>query len=340
MKSIAIAVCLSLTVLVAACRTLIEGDGVLREAYVSKVPLNLRPGEIHIVPDEKLILCETAGPYHYFLSYDIGLRPERQRQYEVRRLALSADGKTGAGFAGKGLHVVVVPEMSLLHHIPKPASAILPAPWVGPLPAGDGWVVSSGDPKGPNVWAVTGERPQFGTSGRSELSSQIRARALDPKTGHLIITGHGNKLEIFDLAEMKSLAVLELPCSQVSTGIAAGDGVAWVGTVEGTVIPVDLENRTVGEAFKFGAGPGDVDLALSPSGKHLAVGAQDRRDTNEPFPTSLRVFRVDGMTLKAIAKGFLNAHGSFADIEILEKAKLVVYTCGGGLYGWYFAEKR
>ena len=219
------------------------------------------------------------------------------------------------------------------------ARAILPAAWVGALPAGDGWVVSSGDPSGPNVWVVTGERPRFGTNGRSELSSQIRARAIDDETGLLVITGHGSKLEIFDLAEMKSVVVLDLPCNQVSFGLAAANGVAWVGTSEGTVVPVDLQKQTVGEAFKFGAGPGDVLLALSPSGRHLAVAAQDRREKNQPYPTSLRVFRVKEMTLKQVAKGFLEAHGNLDDVEILEKAKLAVFTCGGALFGWYYAEK-
>ncbi|MHC4470920.1 MAG: hypothetical protein ACYS99_08135 [Planctomycetota bacterium] len=338
MKRTAIAICLGLGLLVAACTTpRLQGDGVLRRAVESLATGSFT--ELHVVFEDKFILCETTGPFHRHQFYDPSLRPERARQYDVRKLALSHDGTRGAGLAGKGVHILVVPEMSLLHEAEKPASAIMTAAWVGPLPEDAGWVVTSGDPSGPNVWLLTGELPTFGKSGRTELSAQARGRAIDDKTGYLVTTGHGNKLEIFDLESMKSVLILELPCRQVSYSLAARNGVAWVGTMEGTVIPVDIEKRSAGKAVRFGAGPGEVELSLSVSGNYMGVVAQDQREKSEPFPTSLRVFRIKGTQLFQSAKGYLEPHGALDDVEILENAGIVVFSAGGSLFGWFYQEK-
>jgi hypothetical protein len=125
----------------------------------------------------------------------------------------------------------------------------------------------------------------------------------------------------------------------VSYAVAARDGVAWVGTMEGTIVPVDIEGRKANRPYKFGAGPGEVDLALSRSGQHMGVIAQDQREKTEPYPTSVRVFRVRGSQLAQTAKGYFRTEDPMTDIEILERAGLVVYTAGGTLFGWYFREK-
>ena len=64
-------------------------------------------------------------------------------------------------------------------------------------------------------------------------------------------------------------------------------------------MPVDIATRAILDPVRVAEG-GDVDLALSASGRTLAAASR-RSAGGREFPTDLRVFAVDGGSLREIA---------------------------------------
>ncbi len=327
-------------VVVLALFTLLLVSGCTAPAHVGtgtlstlNVPIDLQPGALFVTPDESYVLCETQRDKNLVFTGNLDVL--RTQGLDFQAFAFSADSKSAAAVRQEEAVLVTVPDLRRLASFPKPAGAFSGKAEMHALPGGDGYVAVSNDRGVPNVWIISGEPPRFAASGRTSDPENLRGSALDPVSGELVLTNDRNHLEIFDISTMKTVEILELPCRETDFDIATGLGWAFVATRDGIVIPVDLQARAHAEPLRIG-GRGHLKVALSKSGRLLAVCHQDQSARKAPYPTTVKVYAVSQGNARELGSAFFEAKGPARDIVVLEGSKKVVISCAPQLLVWTF----
>ncbi len=316
---------------VAGCSTPTHvGTGTLNAL---STPLDLKPGALFVTPDESYVLCETQRDKN--LVFTGHLETLKARSLDYRAFAFSADSKSAAAIRREEGAYVAVPDLRRLASFPKPAGAFTGRAELFALPDGSGFVAVGNDRTAPNVWIIGEEPPRFARSGRTMDPANLRGAAIDQESGKLILTNDRNLLEIFNLKTMQTEDVLELPCREADYDIATGLGWAFVSTRDGMVIPVNVAAKSHAEPIRIG-GRGQMRVALSKSGRLLAVSHQDQSARKAPYPTTLKVFAVDRGNATELGHAFFEAEGPARDIVVLETSGKVLLSCDPQLIAWTF----
>jgi hypothetical protein len=296
-----------------------------------RVPLDLRPGALHVTPDETYILCETSRGKN--LVFGSGLDALRSQALTFRALDFSPDSKSALTIRDEEVLTVLLPDLRRDAATPKPSGAFTGRVNLHRLPDGSGFVAVSNDRNQPNVWRISGNPPVLGPSGSTTEPEQYRGSAVDAVTGELILTNDRNVLEIFDLAEMKTVARLELPFREADYDIAAAFGWAFIASRDGLVIPVEVATRSAAEPVVVG-GRGHVNLALGKSGHVLGVAHQDQSSRKAPYPTTLKVFGVEMGNLIELGSAYFEAPGPIRNIVVVETSGKLVVSCDPDVLVW------
>ncbi len=83
-------------------------------------------------------------------------------------------------------------------------------------------------------------------------------------------------------------------------------------------------------------GSGHVCVALSKSGRLLAVSHQDQSARKAPYPTTLKVFAVNEGNATELGNAFFEAKGRVRDIAVMETSGKVLISCSPQLLSWTF----
>jgi hypothetical protein len=301
------------------------------------LPPGFEPLVLHVAPGEKLVLCECEGPGNPKYLLNPRLVPTKHGQYYWEAFAFGPVADQGVCLTADSVEMVDLPELRPARVFTKPRGLVSAGARVTPLPDGEGWVLSSPQRAPANLWVLSRSPVRILREGRSSLPGPIRGAAFDDRSGLLVLTDETNHLEVFDIRSMTSEGVVTLPCREVSRSVVAKDGWAWVGTREGTVIPVGLVDGSTRPAIRLG-GIGDVELALSDSSGILAAMVQDREALVQPYPTHLRVYIVGEGRLVDIAAAYFETRGLLKDVAVLETTQVVAFACGSGLFTWEYRE--
>ena len=290
---------------------------------VLPVPLNRQTNGICVAPDESCVVVDAAGPGPFYYVLDRELHEVGRASGTLGSFAISMDGRKGLSVRnGTG----AVLELPALVESGRAALDGVFTEWaVCALPATGEWAVVHW---GPGVLVVPPAPPWTGRAMSIGIKKPVGA-SVDDRTGLLVIIGDENRVEIVDLKEMRSIANLAAPCSELGYDVCAGGGRAWIGTNEGTVVRVDLEARKVTDTVRI-ADRGSVSVGLSPSRGLLAVVAAKS-------PTSvLKAFRVEKGDLVEVAS-LTTSIGSVNDVAVLERTSRVLIA-GVKTYCWSVGE--
>jgi hypothetical protein len=299
-----------------------------------KIRPDLSPLGLYMAPKEEYLVAQMAAPGNANVVYTGMIEQEQFRVTTYQDLSFGDNPKLAATLTPLTVQMLSMPSMEKGGRLPVDLPPAFNAERVNRIPGKASWVLTSSDRARSNVWILTGNPPAFVRSGRTALSQNIRGRAVDDKTGLLLLTDDTNRLEFFDLDEMKSVGVITLPCREVHMDIAAADGYAWVGTRDGTIIPVDIEKKAAGDQIRMGTGKGHVFLALTGGGTHLGVAVQDLSSGRPDYPTYLKVFLVDSGTRVQVATTFFEHRTLIKDIAVLEKAETFLVATRSHLLKW------
>lgn len=297
------------------------------------VPIDLKPGALFVAPDESYVICATQRDKN--LVYTGNLEILKARALEYRTFAFSADSTSAAAIRQEEGVFVAVPDLRRLASFPKPAGTFNGQANLFPLADGSGYVGVGNGLGAPNVWILGGEPPRFAESGSTSDPEHLRGAAIDHQNGKIVLTNDRNYLEIFDLKTMQTDQLLELPCRETDYDIATGLGWAFVATRDGIVIPVDVAAKSYAEPIRVG-GPGHICVALSKSGRLLAVCHQDQSARKAPYPTTLKVYSVSQGNATELGSAFFQAEGPARNIVMLETSGKVLLSCNPQLLAWEF----
>lgn len=337
-RSIAVAALAALTLAFAACRSPAHvGDGEFGKVRVAP---GLDTGFLYLSPGDEVLLLETRGtPEGTVIVYRPDMSTWGTEHRRCEAMAISRTKPEVACLDGDTVRFLRVPDLVELGSTPEPEGALFDrGTRIVPAPPGAGYVFVTSRPGRMNIHVWSADERAFTKSGRSALDGTIRAAAIDDRTGLLVLVGEGKRVEIYDLVEMKSTGTLDLPANSTSFGVVARNGVAWVGTTNGRIVPVELKTRTVGEPVGLG-GPGDVFLNLSGTGRFLAAASQDRAARRPPYATNLKVFYIDGDRLTEIADSFLETRGELVDLAMLETTETVALSTTWDLLAWRYSPR-
>jgi hypothetical protein len=298
---------------------------------------DLKPVGLYVAPGEEYIVVQMAAPAHLNVVYSPVFLQEKLRSLAYQDLAFGDTAETAACLAPLKAHVLDMPEFI------EATSADLPKVFnsdrINRIPGQGSWVVTSSDRERSNVWILGGDPPRFVKSGRTALPRNLRGRAVDDRTSLLLLTDDTNRLEFFDLSNMQSVGIITLPCREVTNALVARNGLAWVGTRDGGIVPVDVEKRAAEEMIRLGTGKGNVFLALSDEGRMLAVAVQDLSAGKPPYPTYLKVFLLNGDARIELARTFFEHRSLIKDLAVMEKTETVVVATRSHLLRWQWNKK-
>jgi len=277
-------------------------------------------------------VVQTAAPANLNIVYSPQFEEQAHRTIAFQDFAFGDTSKVAACLAPLRAQILSVPQLleSSTADLPK----VFNSDRINRIPGRESWVVTSSDRERSNVWILGGNPPKFVQSGRTALPRNLRGRTVDDKTSLLLLTDDTNRLEFFGLSEMKSEGVITLPCREVQGSIVARNGFAWAGSREGTIIPVDIEKRSVGEPIRMGTGQGQVFLCLSANGGLLGVAVQDISAGKPPYPTYMKVFMLNGDARVELAQTFFEHRSLIKDIALLEKTEMFVVATRSHLLRW------
>jgi len=293
---------------------------------------DLKPIGLYVSPGEEYLVVQTAAPAHLNVVYTPRFKQEKYLSLAYQDFAFGDDPKTAACLAPLKARILDMPE--LFERSTADLPRVFNSDRINRIPGKASWVVTSSDRERSNVWILGGDPPQFVTSGRTALPMNLRGRAVDDKTSLLLLTDDTNRLEFFDLAAMRSEGVITLPCREVHDAIVARDGLAWVGTREGTIIPIDIEKRSAGEVIRMSTGKGHVFLCLSQNGGLLGVAVQDLSSGKPPYPTYLKLFMLNGDARVELATTFFEHRSLIKDIAVLSSSEVFVVATRSHLLKW------
>ncbi|MEN8148660.1 MAG: hypothetical protein ABFS86_02485 [Planctomycetota bacterium] len=299
---------------------------------------DLKPIGLYPSAEEEYLVMQTASPGSVNVVYTGRIQQEQMRVLTYQKLAFGDSPKVAAALTALQIQMLSIPAMEETALLDLPQA--FNAESIDRMPGKGSWVVTSSDRERSNVWILAGDPPKFVTSGRTELPRNLRGRAVDDKTGLLLLTDDTNRLEFFDLGEMKSVGVITLPCREVHTDIVAANGLAWVGTREGTIVPIDIEKKAAGDVIRLGTGKGHVFLTLSGSGSHLGVAVQDLSAGRPPYPTYLKVFLVDAGTRVQVASTFFEHKSLIKDFTMLGGVETCLVATRSHLLKWDWGHPR
>lgn len=335
-RSIAFAALVAVSLAFAACRSPAHiGDGEIKKVRVAP---GLDTGFLYLSPGDRHLLLETRGtPAGTILVYNPDMTTWGTRHMSSEAMAISRTRPEIASLDGGAVRFLRVPDLASISSVREPDGALFDrGTRIVPAPPGAGYVFVTSRAGRMNIHVYSSEEGAFTKSGRSALEGTIRSAAIDDRTGLLVLVGEGKRVEIYDLVEMKSTGTVDLPANSTSFGVVARNGVAWVGTTNGRIVPVELRTREVGESVGLG-GPGDVFLSLSGTGRFLAAASQERAARRPPYPTNLRVYYIDGDRLTEIADSFLETRGELVDLSILETTETVALSTTWELLAWKYS---
>jgi len=293
---------------------------------------DLKPIGLFVSPGEEYLVVQTAAPANLNIVYLPILKEQSHRTLAYQDFAFGDNPKIAACLAPLRAQILSVPDLleSGTADLPK----VFNSDRINRIPGRESWVVTSSDRERSNVWILGGDPPRFVKSGRTALPRNLRGRAVDDKTSRLLLTDDTNRLEFFDLLEMRSEGVITLPCREVHNSLVARNGLAWVGSREGTIIPVDVEKRTFGEPIRMGTGMGNVFLCLTANGGLLGVAVQDVSSGKPPYPTYLKVYMLNGDARVELAETFFEHRSLIKDIALLSKTEIFVVATRSHLLKW------
>jgi len=298
---------------------------------------DLKPVGLFVAPNEEYLVVQTAPPASVNVVYSPLFTQLNLVSLAYQDLAFGDDPEIAACLAPLRARVLDMPD------VVEASSAELPKLFnsdrINRIPGTGNWVVTSSDRERSNVWILGGEPARFVKSGRTALPRNLLGRAVDGKTSRLLLTDDTNRLEFFDLSEMKSEGVITLPCRQVHSSLVARGGYGWVGTRNGTIVPVDIANRSCGEEVRMGTGPGHVFLTISEPGGILGVAVQDLTAGKPPYPTYLKVFLLNGDARVELATTFFEHKSLIKDIAVLEGVETFVVASSSHLLRWKWTKK-
>ena len=98
---------------------------------------------------------------------------------------------------------------------------------------------------------------------------------------------------------------------------------------------MNLEAKAYAEPILMG-GRGHIRVALSKSGRLLAVSHQDQSSRKAPYPTTMKVFAVSNGIATELGNAFFEARGPVRDIVVLETSGKVLISCNPQLLAWTF----
>ena len=298
--------------------------------------LSLDITRVEVSPGEEHVLCEASGDKQWKLMLNRDLSVPRMKQIDTKTWTCGAGANDFACLTALEFKQLTLPGWKPAGQAKKPIPGASIEARLHALPEGGGYVVTSNDRAGSNVWIVAGTPPVFGRNARSALAGSIQGRGVDRKTGTLVLTDGHNQVELFDLAAMKSVEVLVLPCTSMSGAVAVKGGFAYIGTNDGRMVPIDIENRAVGSPRGLG-GPGKVFLSFSNSGGFLLAAVQDTTES-APYPTNLTVLvpgAEPGRPERLIGT-YTHLRNVLRDVAILDTTEIAVLACGSDLLEWKF----
>jgi hypothetical protein len=334
-KSRALVALLGLVVVFSGCYTPPHtGKG---KIYSVSLRPGLKPVGLFVAPNEEYFVVQTAAPSHVSIAYSPEFEQLKLSYLAYQDMAFGKSAKEAAALAPLKAMILDMPALTEAEAIELPK--VFNSERINRIPGRESWVITSSDRERSNVWILGGNPARFVKSGRTALPRDLRGRAVDDKTKLLLLTDNANRLEFFDLSEMKSLGVTTLDCREVSRSMVARDGKAWVGTRSGTIVPVDIEKRAGGKPFRMGTGPGEVYLDLSADGGYLGVAVQDLSGGKPPYPTYIKVFLLDGATQIELASTFFEHKSLLKDVVVLKSTETVVVASTSHLLKWHWGEQ-
>jgi hypothetical protein len=293
---------------------------------------DLKPVGLYVSPGEEYLVVQTAAPANLNIVYAPNFVQETLRTVPYQDLAFGDDPKIAATLAPLHARILSVP--NLLETSAAELPKVFNSERINRIPGRKSWVVTSSDRERSNVWILAGNPPGFVKSGRTALPRNLRGRAADDKTSLLLLTDDTNRPEFFNLSAMKSEGVVTLPCREVHGSLVARGGLGWAGSREGTIIPIDIEKRSVGEPIRMGTGQGHVFLCLSANGGLLGVAVQDLSSGKPPYPTYFKIYMLNGDARVELAETFFEHRSLIKDIALLESTEIFVAATRSHLLKW------
>jgi hypothetical protein len=245
-------------------------------------------------------------------------------------MCFAPDGRTAVWLEISRLEVRSMPDLRDLEQLGyEKLDHMPPKPWaILPVLGGKEFAVVGWE----GIWRFRTDPLEWGVRGKSAIPQPI-AGAIDGKTGLLVTIGD-QTFEVFDPVSMKSVATVALDC-ETTYDVAATGGRAWVATKKGVILPIDIETRKVLDPVPVG--DGDVNLALSGSGKTLLATAQVFRDRGH-HPTRVVAYEVVASELREIASATFAAPSVFNDVALLDGSRTAILGGSESLV-WRYAEK-
>ena len=287
---------------------------------------------LHVSPDGRFLVVETTGPLPSVACvYDEELRLVRSRPSWAFAMAFSSMANELVIANAGEVEVVEIQSLQTRAKRALPDGARIVSQVIA-LPQGAGWAIHSGGSSRVRKLDAT----SLGIVGEGELGvGYLVGAALDDATGLGVVVGRQHQLGGYDFDRMSPAFTVDLPCVESGPSVRASNGIALVGTSDGSglVIRVDLRERRVIDTIKLPV-DGRTFVACAKRTGDVAI-AGERRVAGDPDKRVLELRyleRHDG-SLREVASTSLVIDGWVADIELMERTRKVVIG-GTGRWVW------